>query len=217
MAGVHGQAAFDHFHELIREVREALLQRGLLRLAWYLDAIVTGVLRHEVGQAWRQRSQRQHGQPQLVCTSFPREHGAPTGHLAHKAADGPHINFGTVVVIHQHLGWPVPARDHIGGVICCFLGVQGAGKSKITDFDSVVGADEDVGRLQVAVHHLSLVQEADCLEQLPADHLGQRWRETPAVLAQVLCQCSLHILHDHVDASAPATEGLHELDHVVVL
>lgn len=60
------------------------------------------------------------------------------------------------------------------------------------------------------MHDAALVQEGNCLEQLPCDHLGQERRESTVKLAQILGQCPLNML-------LGGQNGLHPCQSITLL
>lgn len=71
-------------------------------------------------------------------------------HFVEDDPDGPHVAFRGVDIVVECLEWHVDRRAHV--VICVFLELLAPhGKTEICYLD-VFGAEEDICRLQVAVH-----------------------------------------------------------------
>ena len=137
-------------------------------------------------------------------------------HFVENSAHRPHVDAGSVDFLsEQHLWGPVPECDHFMGVAFQRQS-KSACKSKVSDFELfTLGVDEQVTRLEVAVHDAALVAVHQPLQQLVHHALGLVGREGCAPLVQVLLEVQVEELENQVQLVLPVDDVL-ELDDVWV-
>mmetsp|Transcript_23181 Transcript_23181/g.66529 ORF Transcript_23181/g.66529 Transcript_23181/m.66529 type:complete len:245 (+) Transcript_23181:267-1001(+) len=104
----------------------------------------------------------------LVEVVLPGEDGFPSDELAMDATNRPNIDGLRVLRRQQHhLRRPVPPRDDIVGQRGIILVVAvAAGQPEVTNLQIAILVDQDVGRLQIAVHNIGAVKVQQSSEDL---------------------------------------------------
>mmetsp|Transcript_14041 Transcript_14041/g.39758 ORF Transcript_14041/g.39758 Transcript_14041/m.39758 type:complete len:256 (-) Transcript_14041:41-808(-) len=137
--------------------------------------------------------------------------------LHNQAAHGPHIAAGRDLRHLDHLRrHPVGGANHVLHLLPRCLEV--GGHAKIRQLHEPLGGGEDVGSLDVAVHHSLLVQVHQPLQHLGNVHGGQRLRENTKLvgLERAGQVAVLHELKDDVKVR-PRLEGVQVLHNVLMV
>lgn len=114
---------------------------------------------------------------------FAFEYRTTTGELSEHTSDRPAVHSGVVMLrAEQKLRRAVPDRDD--DLVSAVEREQGlvrqTREAKIADFDDTGGGDEDVGRLEVAVEDVGLVQVEQAGEELVDERLEDSVRDLGA-------------------------------------
>ena len=153
---------------------------------------------------------------ELVDLGIAGEQGALGHHLDEDGADGPHVDGGGVGLrSEEDFGRAVPQGNDLVGE-GSDGGAEGPGQTKVGQLEASVAGNEEVLRLEVAVHDAPGVaegQSADALEEVGLDEVrGEHAVDGFHVLLQVLVE----ELEDEVEL-AVGLDAVLELDDVVVL
>ena len=103
----------------------------------------------------------------LVDIVFSREERTVVTQLAQYAAHRPQVDPLRVVPgAVQQLRGPVPPRRHLVRVLALLpVGLEDPAQTEVRDLESALRPDQEVGRLEVSVHHAPTVQERHALQQ----------------------------------------------------
>lgn len=134
--------------------------------------------------------------------------GRPGPHLGHDTPCPPHVNLGTVVPLPQkEFWWPVPQGHDSVSVsvrLTSFRSTECTRETKVSQFESTILCDEDVGCFHVTVEDLVAVDEVEAVEQLLHDLLNLPQRELHIGITQQTGQVMLTELEDEVECALEA-------------
>lgn len=97
----------------------------------------------------------------------------PQKHFSQHTPEAPDVDFLPVAVgAEEHLGCPVPPRGDVlseDELLVRAMGEERPDEAKVTELNLAVLAEEDVGRLEVAVKEVGGVEVVDCVHNLEED------------------------------------------------
>ena len=142
---------------------------------------------------------------ELVDGGSARKHGFAQKHLADETPQRPYVNFLAVIfAAQQQFGRPIPPRgDIIGHNNQLLVGglLLEPHESEVAKFGLAVLINEDVGRLEVPVDEVGVVEVEDGFGNLVDDELLVPFLQLGrlAVLPDQLVQVDVHVLEHQVD------------------
>lgn len=129
------------------------------------DVVPRGLARQEVQILVARHAHHLADERQLVDGVTSGEDGPSTQHLGEDAPHRPEVDPEVVAARpEKQLGRPVPPGHDVvahEGVL-----VEGPGEAKVADLQAAVGVDEEVGRVQVAMHDVGGVRVGQAGEEL---------------------------------------------------
>ena len=207
----------DELDGLVARVGHELVEgNGLVE--GKLDLVVVGQLGEAGPCGLAGRAESAYDQRELLDVRVAGEERTLVEQLAEYAADGPQVDALVVLArAVEELGRSVPARGHLGRVQAIALVlVEDARESEVADLEVAGGADEQIGRLQVAMHDRVLVAEGHAVQQHLHVALDLGLGDGRVAVAYHLGQVAQHELEDEHEARALG-EHVEQLDDVLVL
>lgn len=206
---LHGHAAryplvrFQRHHAR-EQVQSILLQ--VLSVLRHRNALPLGERRFEVRQLQSRRPVRLIRCPlhledfeYLVDLGIAREKRLALSHLCEDATYRPDVYWRRVLLLpKEDLGGAVPERDDLMGV-GLDREAEGACEAKVSKLDVTVLVDEEVLRLQIAVHDSVRVAVGCCLQDLIREALDLVRGQRSAHLSHVLLEVVVAVLKDEVE------------------
>src|SRR3989338_3809265 len=186
---------------LLKEVKTVFVKGGDddgERLAW-----VNGEVFLKIGElldagpvCFGGGAQRSKYAVELVGHRGAREEGVACRHLCEDASGAPDVDGGPILAgAHEDVWGSVPEGDDFVGVVADG-GAEGAGQTKVREFELAFFVDQEVLGLQISVQDAVVVAEGHALEELPEEGFDGGARDVAAERVDVLFQVLVEVLED---------------------